>query len=188
MKMLMHERALDEQAAALSIRHGLEAWPVVDAPGEAVAHVSPPPSNQGTPQVRSSRTAPVRRMTVRNVDGLTDAEVDRIKAEVESGDDDARLTRIVATYPSGQHFTLSGVREGLAGTYSQGARGQSHPARHHDEPLWQGLHRSKRQRPRFRRSPRHPPPREDTAITVTATSPDGSAQPHFRVVLKRSGK
>ena len=170
-------------------QHGLESRPAVGVLDEAVAYVSEPPSNQQTPRMRSSHSATMERVTVRDGDGLTDADVDRINAEVESGDDDARITRIVATYPSGDHFTLSGVREGLGGTYSQRAREGSvtlHVATMHpaatisiDPP------------DSTPDSDRHQivlPDGEDTTITVTATSQDDSAQSHVRIVLKRSGE
>ena len=129
-------------------------------------------------------------MTVRNADGLTEAEVDRINAEVESAGDDARITRIVVAYPSGQHFTLRGVREGLSGTYSQRAHegsvtldvGTMHPAATISvDPVDRPQESDSRHRVVL-------PDGEDTAIAVTATSPDGSAQSHVRIVLKRSGE
>ena len=170
-------------------QHVVEAWQAVGTPGEAVAYVSAPPSNQQAPQVRSSRTATIKRMTVQNADRLTDAEVDRINTEVESGDDDARITRIVVTYPSGQQFTVSGVREGLADTYSRCALEGSvtlrvatmHPATTISiDPA-----------DSTRDLDRHQvvlPDGEDTTITVTATSPDGNSQSHVKIVLKRSGE
>ena len=170
-------------------QHGVEAWQTVGTPGEAVAYVSTPPSNQQTPQVRSSRTATINRMTVQNADGLTDSEVDRINAEVESGDDDARITRIVVTYPSGQQFTVSGVREGLAGTYSQ--RALEGNVTLHVATMHPATTISIDPADSTRDLDRHQvvlPDGEDTTITVTATSPDGSAQSHVKIVLKRSGE
>ena len=167
--------------------HGLESWPAGDAAGEAVAYVSAPPPGQQKPQKRLSHTSTIKRTTIEDADDLTDAEVDRINAEVESGGDDARITRIVVTYPNGQHFTLSGVREGLSGTYSQRANEGSvtldvstmHPA----ATIFIDLAKSAPD------SGGHQvvlPDGEDTAITVTATSPDGSAQSHVKIVLKRT--
>ena len=170
-------------------QHGVEAWQTVGTPGEAVAYVSTPPSNQQTPQVRSSRTATINRMTVQNADGLTDSEVDRINAEVESGDDDARITRIVVTYPSGQKFTVSGVREGLAGTYSQ--RALEGNVTLHVATMHPAATISIDPADSTRDLDRHQlvlPDGEDTTITVTATSPDGSVQSHVKIVLKRSGE
>ena len=168
-------------------QHGLESWPVADTAGEAVAYVSTPPPSQQTPQKRSSHTATIDRMTIEDADGLTGAEVDRINAEVESGGDDARITRIVVTYPSGQHFTLRGVRKGLGGTYSQRANEGSvtldvatmHPAATISLDPANNTPDSGRHQVAL-------PDGEDTAITVTATSPDGSAQSHVKIVLKRS--
>ena len=170
-------------------RHGVEAWPPVDTHGEAVAYVSAVASSEESPQVRSSRTVPIKRMNVRNADGITDADVDRMNAEVESGGDDARITRIVVAYPSGQHFTLRGVREGLAGTYSHRAHedsvtlhvGTMHPAAAISVDPADSTEESDLHRVVI-------PDGEDTTITVTATSPDGSSQSHVRVVLKRSGE
>ena len=170
-------------------QHGVEAWKTVGTPGEAVAYVSTPPSNQQTPQVRSSRTATIKRMTVQNADGLTDSEVDRINAEVESGDDDARITRIVVTYPSGQQFTVSGVREGLAGTYSQ--RALEGNVTLHVATMHPATTISIDPADSTRDLDRHQvvlPDGEDATVTVTATSPDGSAQSHVKIVLKRSGE
>ena len=168
-------------------QHGLESWPVADAAGEAVAYVSAPPPGQQKPQERLNHTSTIERTTIEDADGLTDAEVDRINAEVASGDDDARITRIVVTYPSGQHFTLSGVRKGLGGTYSQRATEGSvtldvstmHPAATISIDPAKSTPDSGRHRVVL-------PDGEDTAITVTATSPDGSAQSHVKIVLKRT--
>ena len=170
-------------------QHGLESWPVADAAGEAVAYVSAPPPNPQTLRKRSSHTSTIKRMTIEDADGLTDSEVDRINAEVESGDDDARITRIVVTYPSGQHFTLSGVRRGLGGTYSPRANEGSvtldvatmHPAATISIDPANSTPDSGRHQVVL-------PDREDTTITVTATSPDGSAQSHVKIVLKRTGE
>ena len=141
-------------------QHGLESWPVADAAGEVVAYVSAPSPSPQQPRKSSSHTSTITRMTIEDVDGLTDAELDRINSEVESGDDDARITRIVVTYPDGQHFTLSGVRAGLGGTYTQRATEGSvtldvstmHPACH-------DLGRSGQQRPRLGAPPSDPPRR-----------------------------
>ena len=170
-------------------QHGLESWPLADTAGEAVAYVSAPPPSQQTPRKRSSHTATIDRMTIEDADGLTDAEVDRINAGVESGGGDARITRIVVTYPSGQHFTLSGIRRGLVGTYSQRANEGSvtldvatmHPAATISIDPANSTPDSGRHQVVL-------PDREDTAITVTATSPDGSAQSHVKIVLKRTGE
>ena len=170
-------------------QHGLESWPVADAAGEAVAYVSAPPPNPQTLRKRSSHTSTIKRMTIDDADGLTDAEVDRINAEVASGDDDARITRIVVTYPNGQHFTLSGVRKGLGGTYSQRATAGSvtldvstmHPAATISIDQANSTPDSGRHRVVL-------PDGEDTAITVTATSPDGGAQSQVKIVLKRTGE
>lgn len=126
-------------------------------------------------------------MTIEDVDGLTDAELDRINSEVESGDDDARITRIVVTYPDGQHFTLSGVRAGLGGTYTQRATEGSvtldvstmHPAATISVDPASSAPGSERHQVIL-------PDGEDTAITVAATSPDGSAQSQVKIVLKRT--
>ena len=170
-------------------QHGQESWPVADTAGEAVAYVSTPPPSQQTPQKRSSHTATIDRMTIEDADGLTDVEVDRINAEVESGGGDARITRIVVTYPSGQHFTLSGVRKGLGGTYSQRANEGSvtldvatmHPAATISIDPANNTPDSGRHQVVL-------PDGEDTAITVTATSLDGSAQSHVKIVLKRTSE
>lgn len=169
-------------------RHGLEPWPPTDAFGEAVVHLSVPPTDQRAPEEHLSQTSTIRRMTTQNAAGLTDADVDRINAEVESGGDDARITRIVVTYPSGHHFTLSGVRAGLGGTFGQRTTEGSvtldvstmHPA------ATISVHPAKT----MPDSSRHQvvlPDGQDTAVAVTATSPDGSTQSNVKIVLKRTG-
>ena len=168
-------------------QHGLESWPVADAAGKAVAYVSAPSPSPQEPRKSSSHTSTITRMTIEDVDGLTDAELDRINSEVESGDDDARITRIVVTYPDGQHFTLSGVRTGLGGTYTQRATEGSvtldvstmHPAATISVDPASSAPGSERHQVIL-------PDGEDTAITVTATSPDGSAQSQVKIVLKRT--
>ena len=170
-------------------QHGLESWPAAAAAGEAVAYVSAPPPSPQTTRKRSSHTSTIKRRTIDDADGLTDADVDRINAEVESREDDARITRIVATHPDGQHFTLSGVRTGLGGTYTQRATEGSvtldvstmHPAATISVDPASSAPGSERHQVIL-------PDGEDTAITVTATSPDGSAQSHVKIVLKRTGE
>ena len=169
--------------------NGLESWPAADTVDDVVAYVSAPPQSQQRPQKRLRHTATIDRMTIEDADGLTEAEVDRINAEVESGADDARITRIVVTYPNGQHFTLSGVRKGLGGTYSQRANEGSvtldvatmHPAATISVDPTNGTPDSGRHQVVL-------PDGEDTAITVTATSPDGTAQSEVKIVLKRTGE
>lgn len=168
-------------------QHGLESWPVAEAAVGAVAYVSAPLPSPQTTRRRSSHTSTIKRMTMDDAGGLTDAEVDRINAEVESGDDDARITRIVVTYPDGQHFTLSGVRTGLGGTYAQRATQETvtldvstmHPAATISIDPATSTADSERHQVML-------PDGEDTAITVTATSPDGSAKSHVKIVLKRT--
>ena len=169
-------------------RHGLEPWPPTDAINEAVVHLSAPPTDRRGPEEHLSQTSTIRRMTTENAAGLTTADVDRINAEVESGGDDARITRIVVTYPSGHHFTLSGIRAGLGGTFSQrtseGAVTLDVSTMHPAATI------SIRPAKSIPGSARHEvvlPGGQDTAIAVTATSPDGSAQSHVKIVLKRTG-
>ncbi len=125
-------------------------------------------------------------MTVRNAQDLSEAQIDAINAEVEPRFDGARITKLVVDIGSGGTAKMHGVREGLTGTYRQRVR--------HDYVT-------------FRVDTMNPnatvvidlpdsapdlaghtvvvPDGQDTVITVTATSPDGTGQSQIKYIALR---
>lgn len=93
------------------------------------------------------------------------------------------------TYPSGRHFGLSGVRAGLSGTSNERA---SESSVTFDVSTMQPAARisicPSRSIPDSGRHQEVLPTRQDTAIAVTAITPDGKAQSHVKIVLKRTDK
>lgn len=157
----------------------------------AGGHVPPQPSiaRQDTERVdrRSTRSAQIHRTTVRNAQDLSEAEIDAANAEVEPRPDDARITKLVVDGGPGGTAKMHGVRAGLSGTYRQ---------------------RTQRDQLTIRVETMNPnstvqidppdsapdqeghvvavPDGQDTAITITATSPDGTAQSQIKYTALRS--
>ena len=147
----------------------------------AEGHVPPQPSIalQETERVdkRSSRSAQIHRVSVRNAQDLTEAEINAANAEMEQRLDDARIKKLVVDVGPGGTAKMHGVRQGLTGTYRQRVR--------HDHV-------------NFRVETMNPdatvvidpaecptgvdghviavPDGDDTVVTITATSPDGTSQ------------
>ena len=154
-------------------------------------YVPPQPSIalQDTERVdeHSKRTADIQRMTVRNSSEITEAEIDAANAEVEKRPDDARITKLVVDVGPGGMAKMHGIRAGLNGTYSQRVR--------HDQMAL----RVETMNPNATVTidppdgAPHPdghvvtlPDGEDTPITITATSADGTAQSEVKFIALRS--
>ena len=159
----------------------------------AQSHVPPQPSIalQETERVdrRSTRSAPIRRMTVRNAQDLSEAEIDAINAEVDPRPDDARITKLVIDGGPGGTAKMHGVRQGLTGTYRQRTRRDHLTIRVETmnpnatvviDPLDSASDLAD-----------HTvavPDGEDTVITITANSPDGTSQSEVKYIALRTAE
>ena len=157
----------------------------------AEGHVPPQPSIAlpATERVdrRSTHSTQIHRMTIRNGQDLSEAEIDAANAGVEARPDDARITKLVIDGGPDATSKMHGVRAGLSGTYRQRTR--------HDQLTI----RVETMNPDATveidppdSAPNHEghvvtvPDGEDTAITITATSPDGTAQSEIKYIALRS--
>ena len=157
----------------------------------AEGHVPPQPSitQQGTERVdkRSTRSTAIRRMTTMDAPDLSEAEIDAANAEVEPRPDDARITKLVIDGGPGATSKMHGVREGLSGTYRQRTRRDQLTIRVEtmnpsatveiDPPDCA---------PNQEGHVAPVPDGQDTVITITATSPDGTAQSTITYIALRS--
>ena len=159
----------------------------------AEGNVPPQPSIalQETERVDKSanRSAQIHRITVRNAQGLTEAEIDAANSEMEPRSDDARIRRFVVDAGPGGTARMHGVRQGLTGTFRQRVR-YDHVA--------------------FKVATMNPnatvvidpadctigldghvvetPDGKDTVVTVTATSPDGTSKSEIKFIAVRSAE
>ena len=136
---------------------------------------------------RSTRTASIQRMTVRNGSEISEAEIDAANAEVEPRPDDARITKLVVDVGPGGTAKMHGVRQGLTGTYSQRVR-QDHVTFRVEtmNPNATVVIDPPDTAPHLDGHVVVVPDGEDTAITITATSADGTAQSEIKFVAQRS--
>ena len=159
----------------------------------AEGHVPPQPSIalEETERVdrRSTRSAQIRRMTVRNAQDLSEAQIDAANAEIELRPDDARITKLVVDFGPGGTAKMRGVRKGLTGTYRQRVR--------YDHVTF----RVETMNPNATIVIDPPgsaldldghtvavPDGEDTVITVMATSPDGTSQSEIKYIALRTAE
>ena len=157
----------------------------------AEGQVPPQPSIalQDTERVdrRSTRSPQIHRMTIRNGQDLSEAEIDAANAEAEARPDDARITKLVVDGGPDATSKMHAVRAGLSGTYRQRTRRDQLTIRvetmNPDATVEIDPPDS---------APNHEghvvtvPDGEDTAITITATSPDGTAQSEIKYIALRS--
>lgn len=155
-------------------------------------HVPPPPSIalQETERLnrRSTRSADVQRLTVRKVQNLNEAEIDAANAEVEPRPDDARITKLVVTSPGGTS-KMHGIKAGLTGPYRQ--RVLSDHVTFRVETMNPGA--TVEIDPSGNGHAREGntvavPDGEDTVITITATSPDGTSQSQVNYIALRTAE
>ncbi len=138
---------------------------------------------------RSTRSVPIRRMTVRNAQDLSEAEVDAINAEVEPLSDDARITKLVIDGGPCGTGRMLGVRQGLTGTIRQRVR--------HDYVTIQVETMNPNATFVIDPPDNDPvldghtvalPDGEDTVVTVTAISPDGTSKSEIRYIALRTAE
>ena len=154
-------------------------------------HVPPQPSIalRDTERVdeRSKHTADIRRMTVRNSSEITEAEIDAANAEVEQRTDDARITKLVVDYGPGGTAKMHGIRQGLTGTYRQRVRQDRMTLRVETmNPSATVEIDPPDSAPSEDGHVVSLPDGEDTAITITATSADGTAHSATKFIALRS--
>ena len=159
----------------------------------AQGHVPPEPSIalQETERVdrRSTRSAPIRRMTVRSAQDLSEAEIDAINAEVEPRPDDARITKLVIDGGPGGTAKMHGVRQGLTGTCRQRTRRDQLTIRVETmNPKATVVIDPPDSAPDLDGHTVAVPDGEDTVITVTATSPDGTSQSQIQYIALRTAE
>lgn len=159
----------------------------------AEGRVPPPPSisQQGTERVnmRSTRSAQIQRMSTRNAQHPSEAEIDAANAEEESGPDDARITKLVVDGGPGAISKMHGIRAGLSGTYRQRSR--------HDRLAVRVETMNPDATVQIDPPDSAPdqdghvvavPDGQDTVITITATSPDGTAQSEIKYIARRTAQ
>ena len=141
------------------------------------------------PDIRIKRTAQIHRRTIEESSNVDEAEIDAANAEIEPRPDDARITKLIIDYGPGAIVKMLGIRAGLSGTYRQRARNDQLSIRIETmnpnaiveiEPPDSAANQEG-----------HVvtvPDGEDTVITVTATSPDGTAQSVIKCIAERSGE
>ena len=159
----------------------------------AGGHVPPQPSIalQDTERIdeRSSRNADIERMTVRNAPEMSEAEMDAANAEIERRTDDARITKLVVDLGPDGKVTARAVRQGLNGTYRQRVRHDHVTLRVETmNPNATVVIDPPDSAPHLDGHVVAVPDGEDTVITVTATSPDGTAQSEIKYIALRSAE
>ena len=162
---------------------------------EAIAqgHVPSQPSIalQETERVdrRSTRSGQIRRMTVRNAHDLSEAEIDAINADVEPQPDDARITKLIIDGGPGGTAKMHGVRQGLTGTYRQRTRRDHLTIRVETmNPNATVVIEPPDSAPDLADHTVSVPGGEDTVITITATSPDGTSQSKVEYIALRTAE
>ena len=157
----------------------------------AEGHVPPQPSIalQDTERVdrRSTRSAQIRRMTSRNAQNLSEAEIDAANGEVEACPDDARITKLVIDGGPGATSKMHGIRAGLSGTYRQRTRRDQLTIRVETmNPNATVEIDPPDSAPDLEGHVVTVPDGEDTVITITAASPDATAQSEIKYIALRS--
>ena len=141
------------------------------------------------PAAQTENTAQILRRTVREVSDVDEAEIDAANAEIAPRPDDARITKLVVDGGPGTIVELHGIRDGLSGTGRQRVRRDRLSI--HVETMNPDATVEIDPPDNAPSQESHVvavPNGEDTVITITATSPDGTAQSEIRWIAERSGK
>lgn len=139
------------------------------------------------PDGRNKRTAQIHRRTIEEAPDMDEAEIDAANAAIEPRPDDARITKLVVDGGPGAISKLHGIRDGLSGTFRKRVRHDQLSIRIEtmnpnatveiDPP--DSVHNQESHVITV-------PDEEDTVITVTVTSPDGTAQSVINYIAERS--
>ena len=140
------------------------------------------------PDAVIKHTAQLHRRTSKEVSDINEAEIDTANAEIEPCPSDARITKLVVDSGPGAVLEAYGIRDGLAGTYRHLAR------RDHVKIHVQTMNPSATVKidppdsaPEQEGHVVALPDDEDSAITITATSPDGTAQSMIKLIAEGTG-
>ena len=166
-------------------QQGLILWSQIPDEGLMIRPSEPKTASES--RAWSNYSAEILRTTIRSVETVDEAEIDRINAQEPRSPDDSRISKLVIDGGPGHIAKLHGIRAGLSGVVTKRAKVDSvtitvetinpdasvevnpsdaHPeANGHQVALPEG---------------------EDTSIKITATAPDGASTSHLKIVLKRS--
>ena len=138
---------------------------------------------------RSTRSAQICRTSVRNAQDLSEAQIDAANAEIEPRPDDARITKLVIDHGPGGMSKMLGVRQGLTGTYRQRVR-QDHVTFKFEtmNPAATVVTDPPDSAPDLEGHTVALADGEDTAITIAATSPDGTSHSEIKFIAIRAAE
>ena len=141
------------------------------------------------PDAQTKNTAQIHRRTVKEVPDVDEAEIDAANAEIAPRPDDARITKLVIDGGPGAILKMHGIRDGLSGTSRHRVR-QDRLSIHVEtmNPDATVEIDPPDNAPSQESHVVAVPDGEDTVITITATSPDGTAQSEIRWIAERSDK
>ena len=166
-------------------QQGLILWSQI--PDEGLMIRPSEPKTASEPRVWSDYSAEILRTTMRSVDSIDEAEIDRINAQEPRSADDARISKVVIDGGPGHIVKLHGIRDGLSGVVTQRVKIDSVTI------TVETINRDASvevnppdARPEANGHQVALPEGEDTSIRLTATAPDGASTSHLKIVLKRS--
>ena len=139
------------------------------------------------PDGRIKRTAIIHRRIIDELSDVDEAEIDAANARVEPQGDDARISKLVIDGGPGAIVKMHGIRAGLSGTYRHRVRRDQLSVRVETmNPNATVEIDPPDSAPDLEGHGVTVPDGEDTVITVTATSPDGTAQSVITCIAERS--
>ena len=160
-----------------------------EAIGNMALPMLPPitlPSDE-QPNSRIKRQAQIQRRTVEESPSAGEADADAANAQIEPRPDDAQIAGLVIDYGADRASKVHAIRSGLSGTYRQRTQ--------HDQLTIRVETMNPDATVEIEPPDRAPtqeghmvalPDGEDTVITFTATSPDGTAQSEVKFIAERS--
>ena len=141
------------------------------------------------PDAQNKNTAQIHRRTVRDGSDVDEAGIDAANAKMEPRPDDARITKLVIDGGPGAIGKWYGIREGLSGNLRTRVRRDRLSI--HVETMNPDATVEIDPPDSAPNQDGHVvavPDGEDTVITITATSPDGTAQSKIEWTAERSGE
>lgn len=139
------------------------------------------------PDVQTVHTDQIHRRTVCEISDVDEAEIDTANSEIEPRPDDARITKLVVDGGPGAIFKMHGIRDGLSGNGRRRVR-QDRLSIHVEtmNPDATVEIDPPDSDPNREGHVVAAPEGEDTVITITATSPDGTARSKIEWIAERS--
>ena len=166
-------------------QQGLILWSQI--PDEGLMIRPSEPKTASEPRAWSNYSAEILRTTIRSVETVDEAEIDRINAQEPRSAGDARISKIVVDGGPGHIVKLHGIRDGLSGVITQRVKIDSVTIRVETiNPDASVEVNPSDAHPEANRHQVALPEGEDTSIKITATAPDGVSTSHLKIVLKRS--